>query len=292
MTRRIGFVLRREKPGAVALAQDLAPWLAERGHETFCLGEDAPVVPGARPVSEATLGQHIDLLIVLGGDGTLLHGTQLVADAGVPILGINLGRLGFLAPFDPGEAREVIDKAVSGELQIEERMRLRVALHRGAAHSLGPGLVERHALNDAVIAQGAMSRLVSLATTLDGEPVTSYLADGLIIATPTGSTAYNLAAGGPILPPWQGAFVITPICPHTLTNRPLVVPSRSTIGVIMSQEARGIMLTVDGQWVHPLLPGDRVEISKAQAGLKLFRSSKNYFTILRSKMKWGERTGE
>jgi NAD+ kinase len=264
--------------------------LVSLGHETFCVEEYADVVPGARPVAEATLGQHIDLLVVLGGDGTLLHGTVLVADAGVPVLGINLGRLGFLAPFDPDEAREVIRAAIAGELPIEERMRLRVALSR--AHVEGPhAMIERYALNDAVISQGAMARLVELATTLDGAPVTNYLADGLIISTPTGSTAYNLAAGGPILPPWQGAFVLTPICPHTLTNRPLIVPSRSTIGVHIVGESRGILLTVDGQWVHALLPGDRVEISKAGAGLKLFRSDRNYFEILRQKLKWGAQNG-
>ena len=288
--RRIGFVLRREKPRALALAKDLSPWLVAQGHETFCVEEYADVVTGARPVPEATLGQHIDLLVVLGGDGTLLGGTVLVADAGVPVLGINLGRLGFLAPFDPDDAREVIRKALAGELAIEERMRLRVVLHRGPMHAYG-GTVERFALNDAVIAQGAMARLVELATSLDGQSVTSYLADGLIIATPTGSTAYNLAAGGPILPPWQGAFVLTPICPHTLTNRPLVVPSRSTIGIEIAGEARGIVLTVDGQWVHAFLPGDRVEISKAGAGLKLFRSDTNYFEILREKLKWGAQNG-
>ncbi len=289
--RRIGFVLRREKPRALALAADLAPWLVGLGHQAYCVEDYADAVPGARPVPEATLGQHIDLLIVLGGDGTLLHGTSLVADAGVPVLGINLGRLGFLAPFDPNDAREVVTSAIGGELAIEERMRLRVALHRGDQHTGGPGLVERFALNDTVISQGSVSRLVELATTLDGFGVTNYLADGMIICTPTGSTAYNLAAGGPILPPWQGAFVITPICPHTLTNRPLVVPSRSTIGVQLVGESRGVMLTVDGQWVHPLLAGDRVEISKAAAGLKLFRSNRNYFEILRQKLKWGAPNG-
>jgi len=289
--RRIGFVLRREKPRALALAQDLAPWLISLGHETFCVEEYADVVPGARPVPEATLGQHIDLLVVLGGDGTLLHGTVLVADAGVPVLGINLGRLGFLAPFDPDEAREVIRAAIAGELAIEERMRLRVSLQRAHVSGGSGGVIERYALNDAVISQGAMARLVELATTIDGHSVTNYLADGLIICTPTGSTAYNLAAGGPILPPQQGAFVLTPICPHTLTNRPLVISSRATIGVQIVGESRGILLTVDGQWVHSLLPGDKVEICKAAAGLKLFRSDRNYFEILRQKLKWGAQNG-
>jgi NAD+ kinase len=286
--RRIGIVLRHEKDAAVALAQDLGPWLAGMGHQVFCTDEAGAEVPGARPVPEATLAQHIDLLVVLGGDGTLLHGTALVADAGVPVLGINHGRLGFLAPFDPAEARTAVARAIAGELPIDERMRLRVVLMRGPLHASGPGVVERFALNDAVISQGAMARLVELVTSLDGSPITNYVADGLIICTPTGSTAYNLAAGGPILPPWQGAFVLNPICPHTLTMRPLVVPSRSTIGVHLAGEAMGVQVTVDGQWVHPFLPGDRLEISKATYGLKLFRGDKNYFEILRLKLKWGE----
>jgi NAD+ kinase len=278
--RRIGFVLRHDKPDAQILASELAAWLTGLGHQVYALDS---AVAGAKVVPEATLAQHIDLLIVLGGDGTLLQGGALVAEAGVPVLGINLGRLGFLAPFEPGRAREVIAQALAGELAIEERMRLRVTLHAGDKL-----VAERFALNDTVIAQASMARLVELRITLDGTAVTSLRADGLIICTPTGSTAYNLAAGGPILPPWQGAFVITPICPHTLTQRPLVVPAGQTIGVTVATEATGIMCTIDGQWVHPLAGGDRVEITRAPTGLKLFRGDTSYFEILRQKLKWGE----
>ncbi len=290
--QRVGFVIKRDHPEALAIARDLAAWLVTRG--------DLPVVPvasgegevesagdvaGARAVPLAELGGAIDLLVVLGGDGTLLHASGLAAAAGVPVVGVNLGRLGFLVPFDPSEARGALVAALEGRLEIEERMRLAVVLH----FADGGASVERAALNDAVIAQGATARLVELHTRLDGVPVGSYRADGLIVCTPTGSTAYNLAAGGPILPPGQGAMAITPICPHALTNRPLVVSHRSVIEVELGRGSRSVMLTVDGQWGHAMAPGDRVEIRRAAQPLRLYRSTRSYFEILRSKLRWGER---
>lgn len=281
--QRVGFVLKRDKPEAILIARELVPWLVALGCEAYVPDENDGHVPGARVVPLEQLGATVDLLVVLGGDGTLLHGASLVADRGVPVLGVNLGRLGFLTPFDPPEARLALAAALEGKLAIEERMRLRVVLHNGS------GPVERTALNDAVISQGAMARLIELLVKLDGITVTNYKADGLIMCTPTGSTAYNLAAGGPILAPGQGAMAITPICPHTLTNRPLVVSHKSTIVVELVGESRSVMLTVDGQWVQPLQPGDRVEISRAPTPLRLYRSDKTYFEILRTKLRWGER---
>jgi NAD+ kinase len=279
-------VLKRDKPEAVSIARDLVPWLLGRGAKPVIPEENAGTVPNAQVVPLDALAGSIDVLVVLGGDGTLLHGCSLVADAGVPILGINLGRLGFLTPFDRSEAQAALERAITGALPIEERMRLRVALHSNGAEP-----IIKTALNDAVIAQGAMARLVELHTTLDGQKVTLYKADGLIVCTPTGSTAYNLAAGGPILPPSQGAMAITPICPHTLTNRPLVVSHKSTIGIELTGESTSVLLTVDGQSSLPVHPGDRLEIRRADVGLKLYRSEKSYFEILRSKLRWGEREG-
>lgn len=284
--KRVGFVLKREKPEAVAIARDLVPWLLARGAEAIVPAEHAGVAPGVKDVPPEELAASIDVLVVLGGDGTLLHGAALVGEAGVPILGVNLGRLGFLVPFDPGAAREAIAGALRGELPVEERMRLRVLLHPAAA---GGPPIEKFALNDAVISQSAMARLIELRASLDGQRITVYKADGLIVATPTGSTGYNLAAGGPILPPGQGAMAITPICPHTLTNRPLVVSAKSVVEVELAAESGSVMLTVDGQWAHPLEPGGRVAISRADRNLKLYRSDKTYFEILRSKLRWGER---
>lgn len=284
---RVGFVLKRDKPEAVTIARDLVPWLVAKGHEAFVPDENDGVAPQATKVALDELATRIDVLVVLGGDGTLLHGSALVAGAGVPVLGINLGRLGFLTPFDPADARGALEQALAGTLAIEERMRLRVALHPAQ----GPPPTIRYALNDAVIAQGAAARLVELHTTLDGQKVTNYKADGLIVCTPTGSTAYNLAAGGPILPPSQGAMAVTPICPHTLTNRPLVVSHKSTIGIELAGGSTSVLLTVDGQTALPVRSGDRVEISRAPTPLKLYRSEKSYFEILRSKLRWGEREG-
>jgi len=283
--KRVGFVLRRHKAQAEAILADLVPWLTERGCEVYVLPDHDGIDPRVTALPEAELAARIDLLVVLGGDGTLLHGGGLVAGEGVPVLGINLGRLGFLAPFAPAEARSALDRALAGGLQIEQRMRLRTRLFR-AGHA---DSIERYALNDAVVSQSAMARLIELVVTLDDIKVTTYRADGLIVCTPTGSTAYNLAAGGPILTPGQSSMVITPICPHTLTNRPLVVPATSRVQVELAGQSRSVLLTVDGQWAYPLEPGDRVDISEAAAPLRVFRSDKSYFEILREKLAWGQR---
>jgi NAD+ kinase len=291
--KRVGFVLKRDKPEAEAIARDLVPWLMERGLGVAFAADQARLageLPDVEVYEDEQLGKAVDLLIVLGGDGTLLHAASPVGGGrAVHILGINLGTLGFIVPFAPAEARRAVERALAGELVVEERMRLTVRHHRD-------GVVrERLALNDAVIAQGAMARLVELAASLDGQRIALYRADGLIVCTPTGSTAYNLAAGGPILSPGQTSVAVTPICPHTLTHRPLVVPSTSRISVELpgrAGEVAGIMLTVDGQWATPLVAGDRVEITAAPAPLLIYRSDKPYFEILREKLSWGWRAGE
>jgi NAD+ kinase len=281
---RVGFVLKRDKPEAKAIARELVPWLAAQGRRVVVLPEQAGLADGVTAVPEESFGAEIDLLVVLGGDGTLLQGAALAADHGVPVLGINLGALGFLVPFAPVEARSALEKALAGQLPYEDRMRLGVRLTQGGV------VTERNALNDAVIAQGSMARLVELAVTLDDQKVARYKADGLIICTPTGSTAYNLAAGGPILTPTQESLAITPICPHTLTHRPLVVPATSHVEVELAPGGpTSVFLTVDGQWGYPLTPGARVEVFRSRAPLRLYRSVKGYFEILREKLSWGSR---
>ncbi|HKA86618.1 MAG TPA: NAD(+)/NADH kinase [Haliangiales bacterium] len=274
---RVGMVLKREKPEAVAIARALVPWLNARGHSIF-VPPHAEVVPDATVVPEAELAAAIDLLVVLGGDGTLLHGVGLLRGRPVPVLGVNLGRLGFLAPFSPGDARDALEAALDGRLATENRMRLAMRMHRDGQ------TIERLALNDVVISQGSIARLVELDATLDGRKLTQYRADGLILSTPTGSTAYNLAAGGPIVAPGQAAMVVTPICPHTLSNRPLVVPATSRVEVRLVDPAHSVMVTVDGQEGFPLL--DRVEVTMGDP-LVLYRSDKTYFEILREKLGWG-----
>jgi len=287
---RVGFILKPQSGEAIALLMDLLPRLSASGCRAYVLaGEERPELPGACALGEDELGRSIDLAVVLGGDGTMLRGASVVADHGVPVLGVNLGRLGFLTPFDPAEADDAIQAALVGKLAIEVRARLRVSLHprEGDAE-------ERIALNDTVIHQGGLARLLDLEARLDGRLIAAYRADGLIVCTPTGSTAYNLAAGGPILAPDQAAMVMTPICAHSLTARPLVVPQTGTLTVALAggggdDDVRTAVVTVDGQWARSFTSGDRVEITATAAPLRVFQSTKGYFDILREKLHWGRR---
>jgi NAD+ kinase len=283
---RFGFLLKRGKPEAREIAAELGRALRQRGCDLVALEEDASALPGARVVSEEALGASIDALAVLGGDGTFLYGAGLVADHGVPLFGVNLGSLGFMTPFHRSEAVAAIQQACAGTLSIEERMRLRVSIYRD-----GRAVESRSVVNDAVISQRALARLLDLDARLDGAPIAIYKADGLIVSTPTGSTAYTLAAGGPILAPDLEAMVLTPICPHTLTNRPLVVRADARVTVANLSDDP-VTLTVDGQWGHELRHGDSIEVHKTERPLRLFRPAASFFAILRQKLSWGERRGE
>jgi NAD+ kinase len=281
--KRVGMLLKRSKPEAIEIARQLTEHLRAVGHDVFMVSDHVSPPPGARLVSEGELPRDIDLIVVLGGDGTLLHAGSLVADLGVPILGVNLGHLGFLTSCAPADAVSAVMRALAGELAVEERLRLRCEVVRGTGEQL-----VRTACNDAVVSQGALARLIELDAFLDDRLITRYRADGLIVATPTGSTAYNLAAGGPIVTPDVKAFVVTPICPHTLTNRPVVVPSGARVTVKLGLPAEHVVLTIDGQWGTSLGDGDRVEISQAERPLRIYRAAPNYFDVLREKMIWGE----
>lgn len=283
---RVGFILKPDKSEAGVLLEELVPWLREQGHVPIVPTEDQIAPAGAEIVPEAELGASSDLAIVLGGDGTMLRAARLVSDQGKPVLGVNLGQLGFLAGFAPSEAKAALGAALAGRLPREERMRLAVTFRR-----VGGDPVVRTALNDAVLHQGAMARLVEIDAYCDDAFVASYRADGLIIATPTGSTAYNMAAGGPIVIPGQAAMAVTPICAHALTHRPLVVGASSRIRLELGADARGVILTVDGQWAHSFLPGDTVEMTQAARPLVVFRSNQSFFDVMREKLHWGMRHG-
>jgi len=278
---RVGFVVKPSAEAA-ALIGDLVPWLRGRSVEVVTLATDQVQFEGARVASEEELAGAIDIAVVLGGDGTMLRAASLVADHGIPVLGVNLGRLGFLTPFDPADARGAIVAALAGRLQRSERSRLMVSYVPEA----GP-VEQRPALNDAVIHQGGAARLVELEARLDGKIIAMYRADGLIVCTSAGSTAYNLAAGGPILTPGQGAMALTPICAHALTNRPLVVPQSGGLSVTLAGDTRTAVLTVDGQWARTFSTGDRVDITATARPLRVFLSDKGYFDILRQKLHWG-----
>jgi NAD+ kinase len=281
--KRVGLILKPGMDEARQLADELVPGLVAAGHAAVVV-EGGHVPEGAAAVPEERFGAEVDMAVLLGGDGTMLAGSALVADHGVPVLGINLGHLGFLTQFDPADAGEALRAALAGELGISERMRLEVTCR---CHD---GTVTRAALNDAVIHQGEMARLIELEARLDGHLIASYRSDGLIVATPTGSTAYNLAAGGPIIMPGQRAMTLTPICAHALTMRPLVIPQEAVITLTPSPQSRGVVLTVDGQWSRALAAGEQVDISAAAQPLRVFDSEKHFFDILREKLHWGARS--
>lgn len=284
---RFGFLLKRGKPEAVALAVDLMSALRSRSC-SFVLPDDvasdAVGLESVPRVPAGELGGAIDVLVVLGGDGTFLYGASVVADHRVPVLGINLGSLGFMTHYARGEAREAVLAAADGKLPIEERMRLRVAVRVD-----GREVEVRSALNEAVVTQ-RIARLLDLTAELDGAMITTYKADGLILSTPTGSTAYSLAAGGPILAPNLEAIVLTPICPHTLTNRPVVLRADGRL-VVKNVSTGPVVLTVDGQWSHELPHGATVEVRKTDKPLRTFRPPSDFFAVLRQKLAWGERRG-
>jgi NAD+ kinase len=276
--------LKPDKSHAGALLEQLVPWLLAQGHVPVVIAEDQVSPLGSEVVPESELGAAIDLAVVLGGDGTMLRAARLVADHGRPVLGINLGQLGFLVGFAPANAKQALEDALAGRLAHTRRMRLAVTFRR---HGADP--VHRYALNDAVLHQGAMARLVEIDAFVDDEFVASYRADGLIVATPTGSTAYNMAAGGPIVLPSQAAMTLTPICAHALTHRPLVIPASTTIRLQLGADVRGALITVDSQWGHPFLQGDIVEVAAAAAPLVMFASSQSFFDVMRDKLHWGAR---
>jgi NAD+ kinase len=282
---RFGFLLKRGKPEARELAETLARVLAARGATSVALSEDAGAIPGATVVAPDAFASSIDVLVVLGGDGTFLYGASLAADHGVPIFGVNLGSLGFITPYARNEAAAALDEACRGGLIIEERIRLALSVRRAAGGATQPA---PSAVNDAVLTQRSLARLLDLEARLDGAAITTYKADGLIVATPTGSTAYSLAAGGPLLTPDLEAMVLTPICPHTLTHRPLVFRPDSKLS-IRNASGGPVTLTVDGQWGTELESDDWVDVQRAARPLRLYQAPRGFFGILREKLSWGSR---
>lgn len=281
---RIGFILKPDKPDTTPVLQELAQWAVAHGHQVVVLAEDHVHPQGAQIVPENAVSTAIDICVVLGGDGTMLRASKAVRNEPIPVLGINFGHLGFLSPYAPPTAVETLAQAVDGTLPTVQRMRLEITYR-----PVGAKPVTRSALNDVVINQGAMARLIELQAYLDDCFITSYRADGLVVASPTGSTAYNLAAGGPIIYPGFDAMAVTPICAQGLTNRPLIVPSSSTVRLTMSGESPGVVLTIDGQWAHTFHSGDEIDITASAFPLTVFSTNSDYFNILRGKLHWGVR---
>jgi NAD+ kinase len=284
--KRIGIVAKTDRAEARGVVERLLAWCGERDLQPFFDKETAGLCSEARVTSvlKPELPAQVDLLLVLGGDGTLLSMARLVGDLAVPILGVNLGGLGFLTALTVDELFPALEALLAGGLVIEERVMLAAQVWRH-----GERLSDYVALNDVVITKSAMSRIINLAVSVDGQFATGYRADGLIISTPTGSTAYSLSAGGPIVFPTMPAVVLTPICSHTLTNRPIVLPGSRPIDLTL-QSDQDVMLTLDGQVGFHLKRGDRIEIRQATARIRLLRfPQKHFFSVLRTKLKWGER---
>ena len=265
---------------------ELLNWFRSRGYQPYLDQETAQYTNGEEIVPREQIGgKHPNFALVLGGDGTLLSAARSVAHEGVPILAVNLGSLGFLTEVPLNEMYATLEAVDSGLCPMEQRSVLDCSLFRG-----GACLAHHFALNDVVVTKSAISRLVDFDLLIDGAFVFNYKADGVIIATPTGSTAYSLAAGGPILMPSVESFVVTPVCPHSLTHRPLVVTDKAQIELrVETGNEEDAFLSIDGQVGMPVKQGDRVICSRAGHTVKLLRMRKTFFDVLRAKLKWGQR---
>ena len=282
--RKIGLVVKQAQPEAMAVAQDLRSWLIQRGMEVF-IGE-AQVIQTSAPgeaKASAAIPPDMDLVVVLGGDGTLLYAARALGRNGVPLLGINMGGLGFLTETSLVNLHPTMERVLSGNYTAEARMMLSVVVNRA-----GRTVARETVLNDAVIHKEALARILDLKVKINDMDLTSYRADGLIISSPTGSTAYNLSAGGPIVHPAQETIILTPICPFTLSNRPLILPETVIVEVEVDPRATDVILTADGQVSYALEPGDKVVISRSPNDILLIANlDKNYFEIIRTKLGWG-----
>lgn len=282
---RIGIITKPNEPRAAELAARVAEWAA--GHEINLFVNDRvkDLPPGTFSASAREIADHSDVLMVLGGDGTMLATARLLRGRPTPVLGVNLGTLGYLTEFSTEEVIPALEMIIKGDYQVDRRMILEWQVLRDGDH-VGAGA----ALNDVVVNKSALARIIDIECWVDTKHVTTYRADGLILSTPTGSTAYNLSAGGPIIAPGAEAITICPICPHTLTNRPLVLPYYAEVRLQLNTREQEVMLTSDGQTGIPLMAGDRVELRRSEKTFNTITAKdRDYFEILRNKLKWSGR---
>jgi NAD+ kinase len=283
---KIGIIARPRKSNLAAMVPPLLAWLSQRGIATLYDEETAASLPpgAAKGSTRENVAANSQLLLVLGGDGTLLAAARVAALHGIPILPINMGSLGFLTSFTVEELYPALEDTLAGRYSVSERVMLRVDLERD-----GHIIETQRVLNEAVINKGALARMIDLELRIDADFVCRYRADGLIVATPTGSTAYSMSAGGPIVHPTVESFIITPICPHTLSDRPVVVRDSACIEMKLLANTESVFLTLDGQKGIVLQATDFVRIVRAKEMLRLIQPlKKSYFEILRNKLKWGE----
>ncbi len=283
--KSVGIVAKRDDTRALRLACEIASHLEQRGVEVLAEGQVATAAAAARAVGKAELMRQASLVVVLGGDGTLLSVARHAGRRAVPILGVNLGGLGFLTEVPLEEAVYAVDSALKGEFARDSRHLLQGRVIRA-------GAVMRHfqVLNEAAINKGALARIIDVEAWVGEKYLCTYKADGLIVATPTGSTAYGLSAGGPIVQPGMAVVLLCPICPHTLTLRPMVLPSHSKLKLILRASDQDVVLTLDGQEGMELRDGDTVEVEKSPNQVVLLRRpGHDFFSVLRTKLRWGER---
>lgn len=287
---RVGVVVKPNHPEALKTTCHLAEWLDAHGL-TFV---GTPELDRERIVIETLcqleivepekLAASVDLIVVLGGDGTMIATSRMMGDYDVPVVGINYGTLGYLAEFRVEEMFTALESILEGDYRIDTRVRLSVDLVQGEEI-----VMHQRILNDVVINKSALARIIELEAHMDGLLISSFRADGLIISTPTGSTAYNLSAGGPVIYPSMNALVITPICPFTLSDRPIVVPDNALIELGLRTQKEEVVLTLDGQVGQPIRYGQRVAIRKSLTPFKIVQpKNRNYFEVLREKLRWGK----
>ncbi len=278
-------ISKPSKPELAAILPELLAWFRRRGYTLYLDQETAQYANGEVVVPRTAMGaKHPDFALVLGGDGTLLSAARALAHEDVPILGVNLGSLGFLTEVPLSEMYTTLEAVDAGQCPVENRSVLDCTLFRD-----NQPLAHHFALNDVVVNKSAISRLIDFDLLINGVFVFSYKADGVIIATPTGSTAYSLAAGGPVLMPSVASFVVTPVCPHALTHRPLEVTDTAQIELRVETSAEEAFLSIDGQIGMPVKEGDRVLCRRAEHTVQLMRVRRTFFDVLRNKLKWGQR---
>ena len=286
--KKIGVFCKPKAPSATDILGRLIPWLRKQNCHIFLDTGTAAIINETSPYEKREISQQADLLIVLGGDGTLLSVARAAHPYNIPILAVNLGSLGFLAEISIDELYPTLENILAGKFEIENRMLLNACIWRN-----GEKVEDHNVLNDVVINKGAVARVINLQVLVNGQYMTSYRADGLIIATPTGSTAYSLSAGGPIIHPSMHTLVLSPICPFTLTNRSILIPDQSIIQVKLAAEYDDVRVTLDGQEGYDMRAGDILEIKKTKTSLQLIRGpNKNYYQILRDKLHWGSQSDE
>ncbi len=280
--KKIGIFAKKNEPEAIEAVKSLLDSLNEK-NVTFFIEEDIALLVNTEGYRREDIPAKSDIIIVFGGDGTILGVARLVGDQGVPILGVNLGTLGFITELAKDEVIQNIDTIISQECCYEERIMLLADVYRD-----GKRIVNHNALNDVVLNKSALSRMFEIDINIDNQYVTTFRVDGLIISTPTGSTAHSLSAGGPILYPTLESFLLTPICPHTLTSRPIVLPDSFVLNLNI-RTGDDVYMTLDGQVGYPLKVGDRIRIKKADYKTKFqILHDRDYFKVLRTKLKWGE----